>query len=165
MVLVFTFALTSMLQSSLAHDSNYPPRVNTKEECHDGPHCTCGSTEDPGWFLKGCSVPLGKTKSGENIPNITGHWEGTDKDGKLHWERIEQCGDRVLVTTVGKGGYFLVHDFPHADDTEENGCKDFSGMKLPSCSAIKVNTPMLVLRTIKASACKHIFKSIIRLPH
>ena len=30
-----------------------------------------------------------------------------------------------------------------ADNTPENGCKDFSGLKLPSCSDIKVNAPML----------------------
>ena len=131
------FAFLLISQTASAHGSNEPGRINTKEVC-EGLSCKCGSTQDPGWYLRGCTVPLGKTKSGKNIPNITGHWEGKDPKGKLHWERVEQCGDRVLVTSVGAGGYFLVHDFPHADSTPENGCHDFSGLKLPSCSKIKV---------------------------
>jgi len=36
-------------------------------------------------------------------------------------ERIEQCGDRIVITTKG-----IIHDF-HADDTLANGSRDVEG--------------------------------------
>lgn len=47
---------------------------------------------------------------------------------RQHEERIEQCEDRVTVSTQ-KG----VRDFPHADGTGEYGAADFDPTMLPKC--------------------------------
>jgi hypothetical protein len=76
-------------------------------------------------ILAGCDEPLGPT-----APDLRGTWRvvsGTDGDGAplpeghpilLHVERIEQGGDRVVVTSSG-----IVHDMV-ADGVLEHGVHD-----------------------------------------
>merc|ERR1712070_149354 len=47
-----------------------------------------------------------------------------------HWERIEQCGDRIVWTSG-----CVVHDFRHANGVVADGVDDYSGL---GCVPIKV---------------------------
>ena len=60
-----------------------------------------------------------------------------------HIERIEQAGDRVIVTA----GH-VIHDFAHVDGTFENGCHDVLEMdlKTPMVVAASYEDGVLVLR-------------------
>ena len=96
---------------------NEVPRVNTP---------TGGwSDEMPRPFLSSCSDPLV-----EGAPDLRGTWRpvsvtvnGGEAPRELplwkHVERIEQAGDRIIITSDG-----VVHDFIHVDGTDENGCHD-----------------------------------------
>jgi hypothetical protein len=75
-------------------------------------------------ILAGCDEPLV-----EGAPDLRGTWRvvsGTDANGPLadghpmlaHEERIEQAGDRVVVTCEG-----IIHDM-YADGTLEHGVHD-----------------------------------------
>lgn len=77
-----------------------------------------------------------------DAPDLRGTWKVTDlrsNDGPLpadspqwqHFERIEQSGDRVVVTGGG-----IIHDFPHADGTLENALRDVM--------AVDFTTPLVV---------------------
>jgi hypothetical protein len=74
--------------------------------------------------LDGCSDPLAA-----GAPDLRGTWRviAVDVEGEPaaashpafgHVERIEQCGDRVVITAGG-----VVHDM-RCDGTEENGVND-----------------------------------------
>ncbi len=77
----------------------------------------------PAPFLSGCTEPLV-----DGAPDMRGTWQvvsievnGADEPthpaiGKI--QRIEQCGNRVIVTASG-----IVHDM-RADGTEEHGVHD-----------------------------------------
>ncbi|HVS68028.1 MAG TPA: hypothetical protein VHE56_05720 [Mycobacteriales bacterium] len=81
--------------------------------------------EMPPPILAGCTEPLA-----EGAPDLRGTWRAvavTDDEGNpqpeshpvwQHVERIEQAGNRVVVTTAG-----IIHDM-YADGTLENGCHD-----------------------------------------
>ena len=72
-------------------------------------------TQFPKAVLAGCNEPLPK-----DVPDLRGIWivyKGTMKE---HVERIEQCGNRVVIT----GGY-VIHDM-RVDGTLENGVNDVS---------------------------------------
>ena len=63
-------------------------------------------------ILAECTEPLA-----EGVVDMRGLWHGVA--GRVrHLERIEQCGNRVVVTTSG-----LIHDF-RVDGTLENGARD-----------------------------------------
>ena len=64
------------------------------------------------------------------VPDLRGYWEGAAIGSDYHWERIEQCGDRIVWTSG-----CVVHDFRHADGNVSNGVDDYSGV---SCIPIKV---------------------------
>ncbi|MDE2688897.1 MAG: hypothetical protein OXI49_00100 [Acidobacteriota bacterium] len=81
-----------------------------------------GWTEWPLPVLAACTEPLT-----EGAPDLRGLWLDDDSG---HLERVEQCGDRVVVTTVG-----LIHDM-RADGTLRNGVNDVS----PSCTRIRNRT-------------------------
>lgn len=51
-------------------------------------------------ILEGCTEPLA-----EGVVDLRGLWQGRAGD-RVHVERIEQCGNRTVVTTSG-----IVHDF------------------------------------------------------
>ena len=75
----------------------------------------CYYTTFPMPILQDCREPIA-----EGFPDMRGLWlsyEGLEG----HMERIEQCGDRFVVTTHG-----IIHDF-HADGTLKNGSRDTEG--------------------------------------
>ncbi len=92
-------------------------------------HTPPGGTGDdvPSPVLAGCTDPLV-----EGAPDLRGWWEVTrvetegaaSPDHQLMGlrQRIEQCGDRFVVTAGG-----VVHD-GRADGTEENGVNDVAEM-------------------------------------
>lgn len=83
--------------------------------------------DTPPPVLAGCTEPLV-----QGAPDLRGWWEVTDvrvegapaPDHGLMGvrQRIEQCGDRFVVTATG-----VVHD-GRADGTEENGVNDVAEM-------------------------------------
>ena len=60
----------------------------------------CGYTAFPQPILKGCTEPLP-----EGAQDIRGLWQSIEPRLPEHVERIEQCGDRVVVTAQG-----VIHD-------------------------------------------------------
>ena len=75
----------------------------------------CYYTTFPMPILQHCREPITK-----GFPDMRGLWLAYDGlEG--HIERIEQCGDRIVVTTHG-----IIHDF-HADGTLKNGSRDTEG--------------------------------------
>jgi hypothetical protein len=75
----------------------------------------CYYTMFPMPILQHCREPIA-----EGFPDMRGLWLSYDGlEG--HMERIEQCGDRIVVTTHG-----IIHDF-HADGTLKNGSRDTEG--------------------------------------
>jgi len=66
-------------------------------------------------ILAECDEPLP-----EGAPDLRGVWEVFEGPMKGHVERIEQCGNRVIIT----GGY-MIHDM-RADGTLENGVNDIN---------------------------------------
>ncbi|MGZ8735297.1 MAG: hypothetical protein ACXW1M_08925 [Acidimicrobiia bacterium] len=78
----------------------------------------------PAPVLAGCTEPLTP-----GAPDLRGIWKavGVEVNGEpappehkayRHVERVEQCGDRLVVTAGG-----VIHDM-HCDGTEENGVHD-----------------------------------------
>ena len=65
--------------------------------------------------LSNCTDPLLA-----GVPDMRGNWEGI-RDNKTHWERIEQCSDRFVLSSS-----CVVHDFAHADGSVSHGVHDFS---------------------------------------
>ena len=70
--------------------------------------------------LDGCREPLSP-----GVPDLRGVWEVYDGRMKGHVERVEQAGNRIVITTGG-----LVHDM-YADGTLENGVDDIAGFGGP----------------------------------
>lgn len=60
----------------------------------------CGYTVFPKPILQGCTEPLPK-----GAQDIRGLWQSLDSSLPNHVERVEQCGDRVVITTNG-----IIHD-------------------------------------------------------
>ena len=90
-------------------------------------------TPEGGWrgempppILTGCTEPLSP-----DAPDLRGLWEAiaVERDGQplldhplnKHVERVEQCGNRVVVSSEG-----ITHDM-RADGTLENGVNDVAG--------------------------------------
>jgi len=72
----------------------------------------CGFTQTPMPILADCTEPLA-----EGVVDMRGLWLG--RSGRVgHLERIEQCGNRVVVTAYG-----IIHDF-RVDGTLKNGARD-----------------------------------------
>ena len=80
--------------------------------------------EMPPPILEGCTEPLA-----DGVPDMRGLWRVVSVDWKSgerpvpdpvadHVERIEQCGNRVCITSAG-----IIHDM-RADGTLENGVND-----------------------------------------
>ena len=74
-------------------------------------------TAFPEPVLVDCDEPLP-----EGVVDLRGVWECYDGPFKGHVERIEQCGNRVIIS-----GGFSVHDM-RADGTLENGVNDINEM-------------------------------------
>jgi len=80
---------------------------------------SCHYTRFPMPVLANCREPIAA-----GIPDMRGLWQsysGYEGGTEEHVERIEQCGDRIVVTSSG-----IIHDF-HADGTLENGSRDTEG--------------------------------------
>ena len=76
----------------------------------------CAYTTVPMPILAECTEPLA-----DGVVDMRGLWQGVS--GRVgHLERIEQCGNRVVVTTYG-----LIHDF-RVDGTLRNGTRDVGAM-------------------------------------
>jgi len=72
----------------------------------------CGYSGTPMPILADCTEPLA-----EGVVDMRGLWHGVS--GWVgHLERVEQCGNRVVVTA-----YRTIHDF-RVDGTLENGARD-----------------------------------------
>ena len=72
----------------------------------------CSYTTIPMPILADCTEPLA-----EGVVDMRGLWLGVS--GRVgHLERIEQCGNRVVVTAHG-----IIHDF-RVDGTLKNGARD-----------------------------------------
>lgn len=76
------------------------------------------SGEMPPPILGGCTEPLV-----DGAPDLRGTWRVVSCEPSIarveaHVERIEQCGDRVVITSDG-----IIHDM-RADGTEANGVHD-----------------------------------------
>ena len=72
----------------------------------------CSYTTIPMPILAECTEPLA-----EGVVDMRGLWLGVS--GRVgHLERIEQCGNRVVVTAYG-----IIHDF-RADGSLKNGARD-----------------------------------------
>lgn len=81
--------------------------------------------------LEGCRDPLAP-----GVPDLRGVWRAVSVEWKngnapdpdpiaQHVERIEQCGDRICVTSSG-----VIHDM-RADGTEANGVHDVTPQGTP----------------------------------
>jgi len=80
---------------------------------------SCHYTTFPMPVLADCREPIA-----DGIPDMRGLWQSYSGYGvstEQHVERIEQCGDRIVVTTSG-----IIHDF-RADGTLANGSRDTEG--------------------------------------
>ena len=83
----------------------------------------CGWTEFPPPVLASCTEPLA-----EGAADLRGLWKA--ESGLVgHIERVEQCGNRVVIT-AGK----IIHDM-RTDDTLENGVNDVAAA---NCKKISV---------------------------
>jgi len=75
------------------------------------PHCSW--TRWPMPILANCTEPLAP-----GVVDLRGLWRGVTDAGTTHIERIEQCGNRTVVTSAG-----IIHDFI-TDGTLTNGARD-----------------------------------------
>ena len=100
-------------------------------------------------ILAGCTEPLVP-----GAPDLRGLWqtEALEVDGAVappshglwrHVERIEQCGDRVVVTST-----WVIHDM-RADGTVENGVNDVSAVSYQPIQVVATfENEVLVLRPV-----------------
>lgn len=107
-------------------------RVDEIPVAHTPPGGWHGEMPPP--VLQGCTDPLAP-----GIPDFRGHWrafevtiDGVPSEDVRHEERIEQAGDRVVITAGG-----IIHDM-RADGTLENGVNDvtargFSPIQVAAC--------------------------------
>ena len=79
----------------------------------------CGWQRWPMPVLADCTEPLA-----DGVADLRGLWRSTWPAGFDHVERIEQCGNRTVVTSAG-----VIHDFI-TDGTLANGSRD---IEPPSC--------------------------------
>jgi len=87
----------------------------------------CGFSRMPMPILDDCREPIAT-----GIPDMRGLWLA--KSGFIgHAERIEQCGNRMVVTAAG-----LIHDF-RIDGTLSNGARDIQSYCTNLASAINVD--------------------------
>lgn len=116
-------------------------RVNTPDGGWKG--------EMPGPFLTSCTEPIA-----DGLPDLRGTWQPVEiwVNGETappevplwqHVERIEQAGPRVVITSDG-----IIHDFPVADGSFDNGCHDVAAMDFttPIVVAASFEDGVLVLR-------------------
>ena len=97
----------------------------------------CGFSKTPMPILASCTEPLA-----EGVVDMRGLWLGTS--GRIgHLERIEQCGNRVVVTAYG-----TIHDF-RVDGTLKNGARDVGIVCNNFASAIRFDKVTMVFKLFK----------------
>ena len=84
----------------------------------------CGYESFPPAVLDTCTEALIP-----EAPDLRGFWQGELAENS-HFERVEQCGNRVVITGGG-----VIHDM-RADGTLENGVNDVAAA---SCAEISVS--------------------------
>tara|TARA_B100000212_G_scaffold94328_1_gene69363 strand:- start:453 stop:1106 length:654 start_codon:yes stop_codon:yes gene_type:complete len=104
----------------------------------------CGLSQIPMPILAECSEPLA-----EGVVDMRGLWQGiSGRKGFL--ERIEQCGNRVVVT-----GHNLIHDF-RLDGTLRNGARDVG----PACE--NFNSAILFKDEVMTFRLFNLFDTVTR---
>jgi len=115
-------------------------------------HTPAGGWDDmPPPVLGECSEPLA-----DGVPDMRGTWHAVLVEWKsapapdpdpmtAHVERIEQCGNRVVVTSTG-----IIHDM-RADGTIENGVHDVSPDGRPVAVVCTFEDGVHVLRPVGMS--------------
>ena len=103
----------------------------------------------PAPVLAGCSDPLV-----DGAPDLRGSWKvidvqvngvaAPDHPALGHVQRVEQCGDRLVVTASG-----IIHDM-RCDGTEENGVHDVA--------EFDHQTPITVVATYEAGT--HVLRPV-----
>ena len=97
----------------------------------------CGFSKTPMPILSSCTEPLA-----EGVVDMRGLWLGTS--GRIgHLERIEQCGNRVVVTAYG-----TIHDF-RVDGTLKNGARDVGIVCNNFASAIRFDKGTMVFKLFR----------------
>ena len=97
----------------------------------------CGFSKIPMPILASCTEPLA-----EGVVDMRGLWLGTS--GRIgHLERIEQCGNRVVVTAYG-----TIHDF-RVDGTLKNGARDVGIVCNNFASAIRFDKGTMVFKLFR----------------
>ncbi len=141
--LALVIALASGCGAASSDASTAPPATAAVRLAADVPvgHTPPGGygTTMPPPVLAGCTEPLVA-----GAPDLRGMWKvvsvevagqpaPADHPAQQHVERVEQCGDRIVVTAGG-----VVHDM-RADGTEEHGVHDVA--------AKDFTTPITVVAT------------------
>jgi hypothetical protein len=94
----------------------------------------CGFSHTPMPILENCTEPLA-----DGVVDMRGLWYGLS--GRIgHLERIEQCGNRVVVTAYG-----TIHDF-RVDGTLRNGARDIGAFCNNFNTAIHFDDGVMVFR-------------------
>ena len=94
----------------------------------------CGFSRTPMPILANCTESLA-----EGVVDMRGLWHGIS--GRIgHLERIEQCGNRVVVTAYG-----TIHDF-RADGTLKNGARDIGAVCNNFNTAIHFDDGVMIFR-------------------
>ena len=91
------------------------PRYNTPHYPGMEPRCMDDPCSDVDWLLKDCEEPVPA-----GWLDFNGEWS-TD-DG--HYERVEQCGDRLIIV-----GGKVIHDAVHANGNFTDGVHDIAVRK------------------------------------
>ena len=157
---------TSCLQSRCSSQLSYVPENSGNEQsgrcltssvdskrCHEVP---VAHTPEGGWtgempapILAGCDDPIA-----DGAPDLRGTWQvvAVEADGKDvvdhpvmgHVQRVEQCGDRLVVTASG-----IIHDM-RCDGTEEHGVHDVAEFdhKTPITVVASYESGVHVLRPV-----------------
>jgi hypothetical protein len=116
-----------LTQAQLVASCAFPALDGNGQRADDIPRANtpgCAYTAFPAPVLAGCREPLAA-----GAPDMRGVWRDPREPG-AHIERIEQCGDRLVVTAGG-----IVHDM-RVDGTYENGVNDVAAR---DCSPISVS--------------------------
>ncbi len=98
----------------------------------------CGWSRWPMPVLADCREPLAP-----DAADLRGLWRSRSGE-PFHVERVEQCGDRVVVTAAG-----VIHDF-HADGTVANGSRDVGLWCVNTWVAIEWRDKVLSFRALGA---------------
>ena len=94
----------------------------------------CGLTQIPMPILSNCTEPLA-----EGVIDMRGLWQGfSGREG--HLERIEQCGNRVVITVE-----HVIHDF-RLDGTLKNGARDIGAACNNFNAAIHFDKEVMIFR-------------------